>query len=395
MKGNIGQLDSILQTIIVQIDRKEKKSYIETLVKEKNFPVNYAADIFYANKAPGELREFEKYCVLSVLKKDDLISKFFTQHEISRYEKELFQQDVLNFPLEFEMIQIDDDQYIGKYSVKALMKLRNNSLLDYNTNTQRVMTYKIKNGEGMYKITINYTAVNEIKKAMEEEHYIPNTITLNMNPEKNPIKDYKNGKLIVESIDGFDILDGFHRYLAMGQIYDLNNNWDYPLELRICCFADDKAKQFIYQEDQKTPMNKTASRSMNAFSSVNQLINQVNTNSACHLHYKIKTNGLIDAGIFADALSPIKVSTPKEIYTEAKKLIEYINEVIENEWDLAENHWSKRQIILLAYGYITNTDAEKIVKAILKVDTMYDNAIYVYRINAENKRWIKEVLSNV
>ena len=399
MKEGIGQLDTLMQAIIAQLDRKEKKELIGKLEGEKDFPVDYAADIFLGNKAPGELGEFEKFCVLDVLGKEEIINKYYTKPEITRYGKEKFKQDTLDFPqkaLVFDMVEVmKDQQYVGKYSVKELMKLRNHSLLDYNANTQRVMTYKIHNGEGMYKISINYKAVNEIKSNMLEGIYIPNTITLNMNPEKNPEFEYNNGKLFVKSIDGFDILDGFHRYLAMGQIYDLNPDWDYPLELRICSFSDSRAKQFIYQEDQKTPMNKTASKSMNQYSKINQVIQRVNEDSVFNLCNQLKANGLLDAGILAEGLESLKVNTQKEVFDESVLLKDYINKVIEKDWSLTEKKWSKRQIVLLAYGYVMKIDVDHIVRAINKVDDMLSNTFYIYRLNTENKRWCKEVLDNV
>ena len=396
MKREMGSLDTLMQSMIMQLDKKDKKDYINKLVSDKGFPVDYAADIFFGNKAPGELGEFEKFCVLSVLGKNDTINKYYTNMEINRYTKEKFRRDPFDFPnkpLIFNMIQIaEDQQYIGSYSAKELMKLRNHSLLDYNTNTQRVMTYKIHNGEGMYKISINYKAVKEIRTNMLNGIYIPNTITLNMNPEKNPKFRYEDGKLFVEAIDGFDILDGFHRYLAMGQIYDVNPDWDYPIELRICCFYESKAKQFIYQEDQKTPMNKTASKSMNQYSKINQLIQRINEDSRFYLCNQVKSNGLLDAGILAEALESLKITTVKEVHEESIPLMNYINQVIENDWGLTEKRWGKRQILLLAYGYVMKIDASQVAKAI---DCVGDSALYIYRLNAENKRWCKEVLDNV
>jgi len=398
MKQNANKLDDTIRTFIANLSRNDKKVCIEKLVKDKGFPIDYAADIFYGNKAPEELGEFEKFCVLESIGDHNRLTAYFVRNEILRYQMEKLKIDVLDFPnkpLVFDMLQITENQFIGRYSAKELMKLRSNSLLDYNTNTQRVMTYKILNGEGTYHITINYRAVREIREKLETGVFIPNTITLNMNPEKNPDFTYKDGKLTVTAIDGFDIVDGFHRYLAMGQIHDVNKNFDYPLELRICCFPDNIAKQFIYQEDQKTQMNRTASRSMNQHSSINQVINRVNEDSKCYLVGQIKSNGLLDAGVLADGLNSLKVNTPREIYVESKRLTDYINKIVEHDWNLAENHWSKRQIVLLAYGYVEQINTSTIADAIRIVNNEYSDNIYIYRLNAANKRWVEEVLADV
>ena len=404
MKKKKSDLDFELQKVILKLGKKEKRACADMIIKEKNFPEIYAYDIFSGKTAPGELTEFEDYCVLTVCVKnhvaaESLISDYYTKIEISNYDNIVFQRDDLEFPekpLVFKMIQVEDDHWVGSYTVQELMKLRSASLLDYNENTQRVMSYKVHGGEGMYQISINYKAVNQIKDAMEKGIFIPNTITLNINEDKNPDFYYSNGELIVKAIDGFDILDGFHRYLAMGQIYDVNKSWDYKMELRIVSFSESKAKQFIFQEDQKTPMSKAASNSMNQHSWINKLVKRLNDDSDCNLSGQIKQNGNVNSIVFTEALSNTKIVDVKDMMTNCKNLKAYINEVTEYDMDLIDTRWSNRQIMILVYGYKYGVDAIKTAKAVRKAnDMVFSTQLNFYTLTSTNRKWIEEAYANV
>jgi hypothetical protein len=73
------------------------------------------------------------------------------------------------------------------------------------------------------------------------------------------------------------------------------------MELRIVNFTEDKAKQFIWQEDQKTQMRKIDSKSMNMNSSANIVVTRLNENVRCNLKGLISRNeGTIPFGELAE-----------------------------------------------------------------------------------------------
>lgn len=126
-------------------------------------------------------------------------------------------------------------------------------MINYNVNAQRTMQRVIKGDKELYRITLNKHAVNSIRRSFESGEFIPNTITLNIpeDPENEFYYNEKNSELVIKNINHFDISDGYHRYVAACQAYDQNDKFNYPLEIRIVSFDNDKVKKFIFQEDQK------------------------------------------------------------------------------------------------------------------------------------------------
>ena len=87
------------------------------------------------------------------------------------------------------MIQVADDQWIGTLDVNTFFSFQNAGLINYNPNTQRSMTKVTRNGNDIYRITLNKSAVNSIKSDMLERIYIPDTITLNI-PADDEFADF-------------------------------------------------------------------------------------------------------------------------------------------------------------------------------------------------------------
>jgi len=307
---------------------------------------------------------------------------YFTVLEIDLFSKEKGKKTKENlFPLELEAVQIAQDQYIAKFSVKELMKLRNNKSVVYNANTQRTLTrYKV-DGVDYYKITINKKSVNSIKNFLEKEIFIPNTITLNISEQAEIY--YNNNRLIINEETSFDIIDGYHRFVAMGQCYDSDNSFDYPIELRIVQFSEKKAKQFIYQEDKKTKMSKTDSDSFNQYSVGNFIAGRINQNSDLLSGLIIK-NGMLDSAILGETIDKFNEGNEynnKIKFNLYKKFQKYLeNCVIENILDI-ELKYNYNDIYKICYCFFKNKDVKTLHK-LLSTDVLIVKGAY----NSNNKR---------
>lgn len=66
------------------------------------------------------------------------------------------------------------------------------------------------------------------------------------------------------------------------------------MEIRIVSFTEEKAKQFIYQKDQKTKMKQIDSAAMNQYSPANTVVTNLNTNPGSNLRGMITKTGRID-----------------------------------------------------------------------------------------------------
>ena len=253
--------------------KMEKKACHANLVKTAandlherfEIPVGLLTDYMTLRVPADDASDFILYALCTVYFDTDKINEIFSAKEVKSYSKTKYKEEKLKFPLEFRMVQINSTQWIGKIQAKDLMAFRDAQIINYNERTQRTLERKIAHGYEYWQIAINDVAVREIEKSYESDAYIPNTITLNIGDASQADFEYdeEQGILRINKIAYFDILDGYHRYRAISKEYIKNPKFDYPMELRIVNFSEEHARQFIWQEDQKTKMSKVDSDSYN------------------------------------------------------------------------------------------------------------------------------------
>lgn len=255
-----------LELSIQRADRNESSltKLCEKVNVKYGFPMGMISDVVTMRVDMSTVLNALLFAIASEVLSKGNIKKYFTSSEIEQFSKYKYQVETVKFPFTFEsqMIEIKpEEQYIGRTTVKELMKLRDAQIINYNINTQRTMTLKKGNDFEYYKITLNRKAVEQISELLKNGDFISNTLTFNLSPETD--FTYKNGKLTINEVTNFDILDGYHRYIAMSNLYNIDENFDYPMEIRITFLSEENAKQFIYQEDQRTPLSKTDAATMN------------------------------------------------------------------------------------------------------------------------------------
>lgn len=241
-------------------NRENKQSALCSEVSRRfGFPPGVVSDVVTLRVNMDVTDEQLLFAIASCLIPKQL-NRYFSAEKIKAYSQYKYKSETLKFPFTFNsyMVEIEEyKQYIGRTSVKELMKLRDADIINYNTNTQRAMTLK----DGVYQITLNKNAVNQISDLLIKRDFIPNTITINLPPETDI--SYANGKLTINEETKFDILDGYHRYIALSNLYNIDDSFDYPMEIRVLFLNTEDAKQFIYQEAQRTPLAKLDVASMN------------------------------------------------------------------------------------------------------------------------------------
>lgn len=241
-------------------NRENKQSALCSEVSRRfGFPPGVVSDVVTLRVSMDVTDEQLLFAIASCLIPKQL-NRYFSAEKIKAYSQYKYKSETLKFPFTFNsyMVEIEEyKQYIGRTSVKELMKLRDADIINYNTNTQRAMTLK----DGVYQITLNKNAVNQISDLLIKRDFIPNTITINLPPETDI--SYANGKLTINEETKFDILDGYHRYIALSNLYNIDDSFDYPMEIRVLFLNTEDAKQFIYQEAQRTPLAKLDVASMN------------------------------------------------------------------------------------------------------------------------------------
>lgn len=306
------------------------------------------------------------------------VDSYYTPNEIKSYNKK-YEKETFKFPIKINAIKVNEDQYLGTITVKELMKFRDAQLINYNENAQRAMKKVVEGNDVFYQISLNKKAVEGIKESFNNNTYISNTITLNI-PVDGEFT-YNGEELIISSLEHFDILDGYHRYIAMSEISNIDTDFDYTMELRIVSFTDEKARQFIWQEDQKTKMKKIDSEAFNQNTYSNQLIGMLNESALLRGIFNI--HGIIDSSM-ANRMLSITFFYSKRKYSrkeliDVKKYILHCFEVLlEESADILDKEWDNSFIISFFYAIWKQQDESEMIKLMKKVYAFSQTEEYQY-----------------
>lgn len=377
------------------------------MMDKYNFRLSEAADLITQKSPLTTENVYVCFCVADALAQIDnrvKLEEWFTDKEISIFSSETIQRDKFKFPITIPAVQITDDQWIGTCDCDFLMKLREAQKIYYNTNTQRTLQRIVKNGQESYRIMLNRTAVQEIKTAYDNETYIPDTISLNMPDDTEFWYNAEKREIVIESLDHFDIIDGFHRYTAMCMEKDANPDFNYPMELRIVQYDEIKAKQFIWQQDQKTKMKKLDSESLNVSAPENIVAEKLNRNPMFNLHGELNRNGgkialqdFVNVVRFLYFKGIKKEDERKLINAVTNDLFNKLNYVSDNDDKIFSEALSRTDIIALVTSCYINNDLSKIKDGYLRAkDKIAEDKAFRQKLVAGiNKPRIDKVISAI
>lgn len=393
----------------IVLDKEKSEEMAEYVNQAYNMStgdvMDYIAGRLPVNKDTNIFTLFILADGLDKVRQTNILKESFTEIEIKEFSKSKIEEAKIEFPIEIPCIQISDDQWIGCCSAKFLMQLRDSQLINYNVNAQRTMQ-RVKRGDSeFFRIAINKKAVRAIKESLQSELYIPNTITLNI-PENETDFYYVKDKsvLVIRNIKAFDIADGYHRYLAISQLHDANPDFDYPLELRVINFSDDKTKQFIFQEDQKTKMRQIDSDSMNMGDPCNRVVEKLNRNVMFDLYGQISRNeGKINYAELSQVISYFYYKKDGQSYrskeydaqfvaTAVKELTDKLNMVIESSDKLLNEPIDFMELMVIFYciSHFSN-----IKEAISHITTGIDNISKLDKAKFATKKPRKGMLKDI
>ena len=377
MLKNREELNKIIDNEVrsIAINDSYMKKAMSIALRNHNIEQGFVFDIFTAKKNIREYSDFIAYVIAECIdkcKETNYAQEYFTQSEIIDYRKHVYKEgSALSLPIELEMLKIADDQYIGRTDTRFLMKLREAGLITYNKNTQRSFRRKIKNHIEVYELALSKQAVRSIKKNFLKGVYIPNMITFNisMEPDRNNSFQYDEERrlLIIDELDSFDILDGYHRYVALCSICDEDPEFNYPMELKIVNFSEDKARRFVFQEDQKTKMRKVDSESFNPDRYANIVCEQLNEDPGFYYCGQLnRADGYIPFGDFADLVNHFYFRDKKSEKSDRKEIFKIENEIKQKFNCLAvagdyDRRFSKLELgIILEIFDVAGNDLQKI-----------------------------------
>lgn len=319
-----------------------------------------------------------------------LINEYFFPKEIEAFENLKIQKEELNGQLKINAVQISDNQWIGRVSVKDLMLWRNAQIINYNENAQRTMKHITRRGQDFYQIYLNKKAIKSIMETMKSGNYIANTLTFNMNENTYYEYDADTNTLLIDvSEEKLDILDGYHRYIAISKLYNEDSDLDFNMEIRIVNFTESTAQQFIWQEDQKTKMRKSQSDAMNQMKLANVITQRVNDSGDCDFYHNIVPNGIINKGEFAvmvDKVYCINIAKKNELEMQketVKRLVAYLNLLADADKSLLSSSWDKQMVYTAVY--LSNKTEKNLSKK--KLISIFNN-MYNELVSDENRKYM-------
>lgn len=378
------ELNNYLNEKLAEItDRKEKKELYKQIYSKFNIPIEVTTDYFTFKRDIAEASTFEIFAFLYFIKRNRL-NLYFTDNEIEVLSSEKVEDKTITFPLVFkDIVQISEDQWIGRTSFQELMAMKDARLINYDENEQRTFRHIKSGNTEIMRVFINKKSVQEIKEAFKNGRYIPDDITLNI-PQGSEFT-FGNNTLKIYSLvnDKFNIIDGYHRWLGMAEIYNFDKEFDYPMEIRFVNYSTEKANQFIYQKDQKTQMKKTDSASYNQYNVANRIVKRLNEDPMSNLQGMIARNdGLIKEADFADVVDSFYVKG-KEFGNETSAVVTIKNDIQKKFNSLSESNpkylnkkYTVKDLIIMMYVF-TLPDVSV---------NDYDELInYLYNRNIENR----------
>lgn len=331
-----------------------------------------------------EFTNFEVFAVMWFLDRDCL-DKYFTTTEIESFSHEKIIEQKVEFPLIFNnAIKVADNQFLIATDMRELMRYRQARMLNYDANEQRALK-RVKFGTTeIYKPFVNNVSVKQIKERILAGDYVPDPLTFNMGDDAEYTFD--DGTLTINHITKgmMNLDDGYHRYLAMGQIYDSDPSFNYPVVIQIVAFSNAKANQFIYQQDQKNRMKKIVSDTYDQNAVPNLIVARINEDPTFAFNGMIGRNqSLINSAVLAKLIAAfyhtkdIRKSDVREIAAIQRDLITKFNVLVSDDRFLSE--YDDVKLFVTLYVFTSNVNPHNYIEAIT---TIVDN------LTSEEKRYM-------
>jgi hypothetical protein len=399
------------------LDLNKKPNYIETRFKEMmhtmyNITPGDSADILNGKLAVELMSDDMMFKLTSVLFEinshlDDGyntikldVTKYFFDNEINKYKEKIKKEKVYGDIIFDNWLKIDEDHYKVVLENDELYELCSTNRIRYNPETQRDLTIKETKTGIVKQITYSEDALNDIVLSMENNRYITDDLSFNVNPDYYEPPRVINNKLVASGKTVFDCIDGYHRIKAFIIVKMKNPNWNKRMSINIMSFDKDKANQWIIQQDEKVHL------------SDEQVTRSDNTDAANAIIKKLNESSTF---IFRDTLSDIKYSlnkminkifNPKKLNTiqdrqDAAKLSKTIekniNDLIE-EKNLFSSPFTKEEwfvyLYLLKYSLDSKKNFVDVVSSI-SVDVILNEIAFVNEPLKKHYNLLNEVIKNV
>jgi len=300
MKVEEGIVRDILRDAIAVADLRNKtfkQQFFKLMNTMYNIPIGDSVFILN-NKLPVEtMTKDTMYKLMKVLHhffQTQVLEteRYFTEIEDINFGKKILDEEIIKEVVITNWIKVNEDQYLCTMQSDYVNRLRDSLRFKYNENTQRSMTVKERGETIIKQVTLVPEARKAIHALMENNDFISDDLTLNINPDFYEPPKIIRGNLVIPEESVIDIIDGFHRYLEMTAVKDENPDWEYTCIFNIVMFNEDKANKFIIQRDKKNHLTEEQVVMSNKTDLITLAITNLNNSDNFHL------KGSIDKEMF-------------------------------------------------------------------------------------------------
>jgi hypothetical protein len=304
------------------------------------------------------------------------------QKSVEKYKFE--RQEQLSYPLQYERtLSGSEKDYVTKLSYQLIAKHFNDGIWTYNFLTQRNPVKKVR-ADGSIKLEpkVNKRSVKEIKNLILEGKFLPDTpITINVlyDGEDELFYDEDNWTLIIESASEIDILDGYHRILAVVEAVEENPNIEGYLYVSIRNYDLETARFYLGQHNSFNTFDKTHVRRLKSLELSDKIVEDVVSKSvlkgrlAPNTAVRLNFNEITNFAILSDTVQSVfNPKTPKDKIDISKALITYFDylfysfeeEFITNVKEVHKTSWINHHNTFVLYIVFAHALYEKYGKDI-------------------------------
>lgn len=305
--------------------------------------------------------------------KEEIINpdKYFTEFETSEFDKfKMINNSKISYKNKTldlsDTTQIMDDQWTTTLTFEQISEMFDLGLIKYNPDTQRDMKNKEVKGHLIQKININKKSVKEIEQLLLKNLFVSNTITLNIRKTSEEEISYNKNNKTIKIKGDIDIIDGFHRALAIFGAIKQNKSLKGSMIVSLTHFDKAKAQSYIVQEDKRNKISKEHIKYLNQENLENQVVKALNENTNSELRGLITTDigliknnsALVLFSTLADSIkSQFNIKNQRDVRIISEYLIGFFNELTGIYYDEFSNILSSRKNNIITHsntfiGYI-------------------------------------------
>jgi len=406
MLTNRDTLEKTLSLITRDIGSNKKNIVIiSKKFSERGLFPSDAKDIF-AERTPLPTLSLTMLCLWNVLiheiapedsKSRIDPSKFFTDLEIQKAKnyREENKNESSKYPIVFEKCkQLNTDQWYTDLTAQELVDLYNRRVIIYNPETQRESKTKQYKDKIITSISTNKTSIVEIKKLLLNGEFMSNFITLNLLEDGSEVYDINEyGKMEIQAGE-LNIIDGFHRSLAIIDALNENQKLEFKIGVIITHYSIEKAQRYIVQEDKRNKINTKYIKSLNVDNKNSIVVKKINESYKSNFKGKITTDNvkiksgaaLIKFDVLFEAISIVfNVKENYDIIKISNYLIDGLNIISENKLELLKTTVDDRiwimYLIILSEVYERDNWELDLSRILKDIEGVKLNSIQYTRIN--------------